>query len=84
MQVSWLPQGRLKLVTFLVSATYTHVLWGTLTGSTLGMLLVWQTLLIVQPERKILTLLKWLERSNAVRQLDRKKRALLELRFHSA
>ena len=33
---------------------------------------------------KILTLLKWLERSNAVRQLDRKKRTLLELRFHSA
>ena len=33
---------------------------------------------------KIPILLKWLERSNAVRQLDRKKRALLELRFHSA
>ena len=69
MQVSWLPQGRLKLGTFLVSATYTHVLWGTLTGSTLGMLLVWQTWPIVQPE-KILTLLKWLERSNAAEQLD--------------
>ena len=69
MQVSWLPQGRQKLVTFLVSATYTHVLWGILTGSTLGMLLVWQTWLIVQPE-KVLTLLKWLERFNAVKQLD--------------